>query len=69
MRAKARPAVRPAIEAILNLFSKRTRDMDVIDKAIDSLHQSDDEIERRLQALRTQVEVYQRALGKETTDG
>jgi Mg2+ and Co2+ transporter CorA len=49
-----------AIDAILNLFSKRERDVDVIDEAIKNLHQSDDEIERRLRTLRTQVDVYQR---------
>jgi hypothetical protein len=50
-----------AIEAIMCLFSKRTRDIDVIDKAIDQLRQSDDEIERRLRELRDRVEVYERA--------
>lgn len=49
-----------AIEAILGLFSKRTRDIDVIDRAIDNLRQGDDEIDRRLRALRDQVDVYRR---------
>lgn len=49
-----------AIDALLNLFSKRGRDVDVIDEAIKNLHQSDDEIEKRLRTLRTQVDVYQR---------
>lgn len=49
-----------ALDAILNLFSKRTRDVDTINKAIDNLRQGDDEIERRLRVLRDQVDVYQR---------
>jgi hypothetical protein len=57
---RRRSPVISAIDALLNLFSKRGRDVDVIDEAIKNLHQSDDEIEKRLRTLRTQVDVYQR---------
>jgi hypothetical protein len=59
----------PAIDAILGLFSKRARDIDLIDKTIEKLSQSDGEIERRLQALKAQVDVYQRSAGKEPPGG
>ena len=59
-----------AIDMLLSLFGKRARDVDVIDKAIDNLHQSDTEIEARLRELRARVEVYQRGQANdETHDG
>ena len=55
----------PTIDAILNLFTKRRHGLDVIDEAIDNLHRSDDELERRLRSLRDQVDVYQRSQAPE----
>jgi hypothetical protein len=50
----------PVIDAFIKLLTSRTADMDMIDKAIDNLHQSDEELEWRLQRLRDQVGIYQR---------
>jgi hypothetical protein len=48
------------LETLLKMVKKRTADMDMIDRAIDNLHQSDEELEWRLRRLRDQVDVYQR---------
>ncbi len=58
----------PAIDALLSLFSRRRRDVDLIDQAIDNLNQGDDEIERRLRELRARADVYERTTRPEGTD-
>ena len=58
-----------AIDAILNhLFPGRRHDTDTVDQVIDNLGRTDDELERRLRALRAQVDVYQRTMRREGSD-